>query len=218
MITVEDLRNDPRIKGLIERSRSNLVKLGYTEHGFRHVERVSRDAGMILKALGYPKRDVRLAELAGYMHDMGAAVNRVQHEQTGAIIAMQVLEEMGVPFDEILDVITAIGNHHEETGEPVTAITAALILADKIDVDRSRVVASDLAHDIHDRVNFAASSGRVEVDPEQRIITYHIETTTEISPVIEYFEIFTARMIIARKAANALGCSFQLWINNTRML
>ncbi len=218
MITVQILRENPRILALIERAKNNLVKLGYTEHGLRHVSNVSRDAGAILRELGYPERDVRLAEIAGFLHDMGAAINRNQHEQTGAILAMQVLEELGMPFDEVLDVATAIGNHHEETGEPVTEITAALILADKIDVHRSRVVQQDIAHDIHDRVNYAATSSKVEVDPEKKVIRYMIDIDTQIAPVMEYFEIFTDRMIIARKAANALGCVFQLWINNTRML
>lgn len=218
MITVDDLRKDPRIVALIDRARNNLVKLGYTDHGLRHVSNVSRDAGTILRTLNYPERDVRLAEIAGFLHDMGAAINRSQHEQTGALLAMDLLLDMGMDFDDVLDVATAIGNHHEETGEPVTDITAALILADKIDVHRSRVVQQDIAHDIHDRVNYAATSSEVKVDKDNMIISYRIDIDTGIAPVMEYFEIFTDRMIIARKAANALGCAFQLWINNTRML
>ncbi|MEO0192864.1 MAG: HD domain-containing protein [candidate division WOR-3 bacterium] len=218
MITVEDLKRDHRITMLISRAQEALVKLGYTEHGERHMSKVSEDAGKIMRNLGYPERDVGLAEIAGYLHDIGSAVNRNQHEQTGAILALTYLTGMGMPFQDALDVATAIGNHHEETGEPVTAITAAVILADKADVHRSRVVAYDIEHDIHDRVNFAATDSTIEVDPTARVISYRIEIDTEISPVMEYFEIFTPRIHIAERAARALSASFQVWINGMRML
>jgi len=218
MITVEDLKRDIRIAMLVSRAREALVKLGYTEHGDRHMSKVSEDAGRIMKELGYPERDVRLAEIAGYLHDTGSAINRVQHEQTGALLALRFLTEKGMPFEDALDVATAIGNHHEETGEPVTAITAAVILADKADVHRSRVVAYDIKNDIHDRVNFAATKSMIDVDAATRVISYRIEIDTEISPVMEYFEIFTPRIHIAERAARALSASFQVWINNTRML
>jgi metal-dependent HD superfamily phosphatase/phosphodiesterase len=218
MITVEDLKRDERIILLISRARDVLVKLGYTEHGDRHMSRVSEDAGRIMRELGYPERDVKLAEIAGYLHDIGSAINRVQHEQTGALIALGILTEKGMPFQDALDVATAIGNHHEETGEPVTPITAAVVLADKADVHRSRVISYDIKNDIHDRVNFAATESVIEVDPEARVISYRIEIDTQISPVMEYFEIFTPRIHIAERAARALSASFQLWINNTRML
>lgn len=218
MITVEDLKRDTRIAMLVSRAREVLVKLGYTEHGDRHMSKVSGDAGRIMRDLGYPERDVRLAEIAGYLHDIGSAINRVQHEQAGALLALFYLTEMGMSFQDALDVATAIGNHHEETGDPITPITAAVILADKADVHRSRVVAYDIKNDIHDRVNFAATQSTVEVDAAARVISYRIEIDTEISPVMEYFEIFTPRIHIAERAARALVASFQVWINNTRML
>jgi len=218
MITVEDLKKDERVALLISRARDVLVKLGYTEHGDRHMSRVSKDAGRIMRELGYPERDAVLAEIAGYLHDIGSAINRVQHEQTGALLALFYLTEMGMSFRDALDVATAIGNHHEETGEPVTEITAAVVLADKADVHRSRVLSYDIENDIHDRVNFAATESLIEVDPAARVISYRIEIDTEISPVMEYFEIFTPRIHIAQKAAKTLLASFQVWINNTRML
>jgi metal-dependent HD superfamily phosphatase/phosphodiesterase len=222
VITVEDLKKNPKVKALILKADKNLEKLGYTEHGERHVSWVSRNAGRIMRKLGYPERRAQLAEIAGYLHDIGNAVNRIGHESIGALLAKDILLEMGMPFEEILEVMAAIGNHHEESGYPVSDIAAALILADKADVHRTRVRPQNrtryaISMDIHDRVNYAATLSRIEIDPNSRIITYNIEIDIKISPVFEYFEIFLNRLLIARKAATVLNSELHLYINGLRM-
>ena len=217
-MTYKDLERDPQVVYLIKRGNENVLKLGYTEHGLRHAGWVARRAGLIMRKLGYPKRDVALAEIAGFLHDIGNVVNRQHHEETGALLAFQLLRERGMSFEDAVEVMVAIGHHHEENGDPVTPIAAALIIADKADVHRSRVVRGEIATDIHDRVNYAATHSEVEVDPSGPTIAYRIEIDVSIAPVIEYFEIFTGRMLIASRAARALGAAFQLWINGTRML
>jgi metal dependent phosphohydrolase len=188
IITVEDLKKNPKVKALILKADKNLEKLGYTEHGERHVSWVSKNAGRIMRKLGYPERRAQLAEIAGYLHDIGNVVNRIGHESIGALLAKDILLEMGMPFEEVLEVMAAIGNHHEESGYPVSDIAAALILADKADVHRTRVRPQNrtqhaISMDIHDRVNYAATLSRIEIDPNSRIITYNIEIDINISPV-----------------------------------
>jgi len=222
VITVEDLKKNPKVKALILKADKNLEKLGYTEHGERHVSWVSKNAGRIMRKLGYPERRAQLAEIAGYLHDIGNAVNRIGHESIGALLAKDILLEMGMPFEEVLEVMAAIGNHHEESGYPVSDIAAALILADKADVHRTRVRPQNrtqyaISTDIHDRVNYAATLSRIEIDPTSRIITYNIEIDINISPVFEYFEIFLNRLLIARKAAVVLNSELHLYINGLRM-
>jgi metal-dependent HD superfamily phosphatase/phosphodiesterase len=222
VITVEDLKKNPKVKALILKADKNLEKLGYTEHGERHVSWVSKNAGRIMRKLGYPERRAQLAEIAGYLHDIGNAVNRIGHESIGALLAKDILLEMGMPFEEVLEVMAAIGNHHEESGYPVSDIAAALILADKADVHRTRVRPQNRTRyainmDIHDRVNYAATLSRIEIDPTSRIITYNIEIDINISPVFEYFEIFLNRLLIARKAAVVLNSELHLYINGLRM-
>ena len=222
VITVEDLKKNPKVKALILKADKNLEKLGYTEHGERHVSWVSKNAGRIMRKLGYPERRAQLAEIAGYLHDIGNAVNRIGHESIGALLAKDILLEMGMPFEEVLEVMAAIGNHHEESGYPVSDIASALILADKADVHRTRVRPQNRTRyainmDIHDRVNYAATLSRIEIDPTSRIITYNIEIDINISPVFEYFEIFLNRLLIARKAAVVLNSELHLYINGLRM-
>lgn len=222
LITLEDVKKNSKVKILIDKADKNLESLGYTEHGHRHVSWVAKNAGRILRKLGYEERRAQLAEIAGYLHDIGNAINRVGHESTGALLAKDILLEMGMPFEEVVEIMAAIGNHHEESGYPVSDIAAALIIADKADVHRSRVRPQNrtpyaLSVDIHDRVNYASTLSRIEVDPSSRIITYNIEIDISISPVYEYFEIFLNRLIIARKAAVVLNSELHLYINGLRM-
>ncbi len=222
LIALEDVKKDPRVKALINKADKNLEALGYTEHGERHVSWVAKNAGRIMRKLGYPERRAQLAEVAGYLHDIGNAISRVNHENSGAILAKDILLDMGMPFEEVLEVMAAIGNHHEESGYPVSDIAAALIIADKADVHRTRVRPQNrtpyaLSADIHDRVNYASTLSRIEIDPSSRIITYNIEIDINISPVFEYFEIFLNRLIIARKAAVVLNSELHLYINGLRM-
>lgn len=218
-ITWRELLNDPEVRLHIELADKMLAALGYTEHGVRHVSWVAKRAGLILRKLGYEERMAELAEIAGLLHDIGNLVNREHHAQIGAVLAGNILRERGMDYREVLEVMAAIGNHHEEDGYPGTPICAALILADKADVHRSRVrPLMNIEEDIHDRVNYAATSSEIFVVPKQKIITYRIKIDTNIAPVVEYFEIFLSRMLIASKAAKALGCKFELYINETKMI
>ncbi len=218
-LRAQDLAKHPKILKLIESADAQLASLGYTEHGLRHTSWVSKRAGAILRALGYPQRMVELAEIAGLLHDIGNLINREAHAQTGAILAFQVLTELGLPFEEAVEIMRAIGNHHEEDGLPATPISAALILADKADVHRSRVrPIGDIRGDIHDRVNYAAISSKVVVKTHpERVIIYDLTIDTEIASVMEYFQIFLSRMLIAAKAAKVLDAKFELYINQTKM-
>ena len=181
--------------------------------------KVSNTAADILLALGYAERDVELARIAGYMHDMGNCVNRTDHAHTGAIMAMTILRDLGMEPAEIATVIAAIGNHDEKTGTAVDAVSAALILADKTDVRRNRVRGRDRTKfDIHDRVNFAAISSVLHMDREKRQITLDIQLDDEICSVLDYFEIFLERMLMCRRAAEMLGCSFKLKANGGKVL
>ncbi len=217
-ITLKEVKANPKVQMLIQKADDNLAALGYTEHGFRHLSVVARWAGGVLRELRFPERKAELAEIAGYLHDIGNVVNRDHHAQTGAMLAYGILTEMGMSLEEVVEVVRAIGNHHEEDGYPVSEIAAALILADKADVHRSRVrPIGDIRQDIHDRVNYAATDSRIEVDPDRRIIQYRIQIDTQIAPVMEYFQIFLDRMLIASKAAKVLGCEYELYVNGVKM-
>lgn len=218
-ILLEDVKKVPMVKAFIEIGNQHLGSLGFTEHSFRHAGLVASIAANILERLGYPQRDGELAAIAGYLHDLGNVITRYNHGQSGAYLAMQVLQELGMPWEEIALVIAAIGNHEEEYGQPVNNIAAALILADKSDVHRTRVRNPDVANfDIHDRVNYAAKHSFLRVEPGKRVITLELEIDTDISGVMEYFEIFLTRMVMCRRAAAALDSSFSLVINGTRLL
>ena len=218
-ILVEDIKSLPMVKTFIEVGNRHLGSLGYTEHSFRHAGLVANISENILDRLGFPKREGELAAIAGYLHDLGNVITRYNHGQTGAYLALQILQELGMPWEEIALIIAAIGNHEEEYGQPVNDIAAALILADKSDVHRSRVRNPDVVNfDIHDRVNYAVKHSFLRVEGGPRTVTLELEIDTEISRVMEYFEIFLTRMVMCRRAAAALDSSFSLVINDSKLL
>jgi len=217
-LTVEDIESNPEIRALIIQADRVLEKLGYTEHGIRHAKLVSRGAGQILTDLGYPPRTVELARIAGFLHDIGNVIHRDFHAQSSALISFWMLQRMEMPISEISLIVSAIGNHHEENGLPINEIAAAVILADKSDVHMSRVRNPNMIKfDIHDRVNYAARRSVVHVDRLAGVIQMEIEIDTSVSSVMEYFEIFLSRMVVSRKAAEALGTKFELIINNFKL-
>lgn len=219
MVTLKTLTKDPEVVALITEADRQLEVLGYTEHGQRHARLVAKNARMVLTALGREDRACELASIAGYLHDIGNVVNRDQHERISAVLAREVLLRLGAGYADTAQVMAAIGNHHEVGGNPVSEVSAALILADKADVHRSRVRNADLiSFDIHDRVNYAVRKSGLAVDRERRSITFDLVTDTSIAPVMEYFEIFLTRMIISRRAADFLGCHFALVINGTKLV
>lgn len=192
---------------------------GYTEHSHRHIGIVSKRAGDILKELGYPERTVELARIAGYLHDIGNAVNRVDHAHSGAILSFQILKEMGMSVEERTEIMMAIGNHDEKTGTAVSAISAALILADKSDVHRDRVINKNIStFDIHDRVNYAVTNAELKLDTENRKILLDLTIDNHICPVLDYFEIFMDRTMMSKYAAKYLKIWFELKINDTKLL
>ena len=218
-ITFEQIKNNEDIKTYITKADASLKALGYTEHSFAHVGKVSADAACILETLGYEPRTVELARIAGYLHDIGNLVNRVDHSQSGAVMAFRILDNIGMPADEIATVVTAIGNHDEGTGVPVNAVAAALIIADKCDVRRTRVRNSHPdSFDIHDRVNFSVEESSLRVDSASSSLTLELTIDRTISAVMDYFQIFLGRMQMAKKAAESLGLDFSLVINGQRLL
>lgn len=218
MITWKDVVNDPAVKTYIEKADESLLALGYTEHSFTHVGRVAALAGEILEKLGFSAREVELAKIAGYLHDIGNVVNRVDHAQSGAVMAFRILDRLGMEADEISTVITAIGNHDESTAFPVNPVAAALILADKTDVRYSRVRNTDTStFDIHDRVNYSVKKSEVAVVAGSHIELNLIIDTSECA-VMSYFEIFMNRMLLCRRAAEKLSLAFHLIINGQQIL
>ncbi len=218
-MTYEQIRADHAVKVYIAQADETLKALGFTEHSFAHVTLVAERAAYILDVLGYDNRTVELAKIAGYLHDIGNVVNRVDHSQSGAVMAFRILDRMDFPPEEIAAIISAIGNHDEGTGIPVNPIAAALIIADKSDVRRSRVRdAADVKVDIHDRVNYSVTYSDVLVNIEERTLTLALKVDTEVSPVMEYMEIFMKRMLMCRKAAEQLGLSFHLQINGQQLV
>ena len=220
MITYTQIKNDPAIKTYVKEADASLAALGYTEHSFAHVTRVAVTAGDILISLGYPERDAELARIAGYLHDIGNLVNRVDHSQSGAILAFRILDRMGMDPEEIAKIVAAIGNHDEGTGVPVSAIAAALIIADKSDVRRTRVRNKELINrnDIHDNVNYSVTESSLTVSEDKKSITLALKIDTSFSAVMDYFEIFLKRMILCRAAAEKLGLNFRLDINGQVLL
>lgn len=218
LLTFAQVREHPRARAFVRMADAALEQIGYTEHGERHVGLVARIAYNVLKRLGHPERECELAAIAGYLHDAGNAVNRENHAQTGAIMALHLLSELGMPDEEMLIIMGAIGNHHENDGEPVSAVAAAVIMADKSDVHRTRVRNPDMIKfDIHDRVNYAVEKSFLNVNEDEKLITLELTIDTAISQVMEYFEIFMTRMMASRKAALALGCQFHLTVNGNRL-
>jgi len=218
-LSLDFIREHPRVRLFIRMADASLEQIGYTEHGERHVSLVSRIAYNVLKRMGRPERMCELAGIAGMLHDIGNAVNRDHHAQTGAVMAMQLLKEFGMSDEEMLVVIAAIGNHHENDGDPVNDVAAALILADKSDVHRTRVRNPDtIKFDIHDRVNYAVEKSFLNVDEDQKHITLELTLDSATSHMMEYFEIFMTRMLASRKAAMHLGATFGLVVNGNRLV
>lgn len=216
---LEDVKKDKEVNVLVDNTERQLTELGYTEHGRRHIGIVSKIAGNILEELGYSEREIELARIAGYLHDIGNSINRMDHAHTGAILAYDILKRLGMPLEDAAEIMMAIGNHDENSGTAVSTVSAALILADKSDVHRSRVRNENLSRfDIHDRVNYAVEEAKVEVDTENKKIYLKLKIDTEICPVIKYFEIFLDRMLMCKKAASYLDVWFHLEINGAVLL
>ncbi len=219
MITLEDVKKNEELSELILGSQKQLNALGYTEHSTRHITIVSNRAGKILQVLGYPEERIELAKIAGYMHDIGNCINRIDHAHTGAILAYQILKEMGMDVQKRTEIMMAIGNHDEQTGTAVSDISAALILADKSDVHRDRVVNQNMStFDKHDKVNYAVTAADFSIDAEKRMATLNLTIDTKICPVLDYFEIFMERTMMSKYAAKYLHIWFELIINGTKLL
>ena len=218
-VTFHDVKNSPEIRTYITQADASLLALGFTEHSFAHVGKCAEVASHILTELGHSEREVELARIAAFMHDIGNVVNRVDHAQSGAVMAFRILDKMGMPPADVATVVTAIGNHDEHTAFPVNAVAAALILADKTDVRRSRVRNHDIStFDIHDRVNYAVEQSDVILDAPGKTITLALTINTEVCAVMDCFEIFLQRMVLCRKAAESLGLRFRLEINGQILL
>ena len=218
-MTYEEIKNNEEINTYIRQADLSLSALGYTEHSFAHVTLVAENAGYILQTLGYDERTVELAKIAGYLHDIGNLVNRVEHSQSGAIMAFRILDHLNFPPDEIGMIVSAIGNHDEGTGVPVSPLAAALILADKSDVRRNRVRNQDeVSLDIHDRVNYSVTKAELKINEAQTIIKLKLSVDTRYGSVMDYFEIFLQRMILCSKAAEKLGLQFKLIINEQQLI
>ena len=219
MITLEDVKNNEEVRELVLTSQRQLNVLGYTEHSLRHINIVSERAGKILQTLDYPEHRIELAKIAGYMHDIGNSVNRVDHAHTGAVLTYFILKDMGMDLKDRTEILMAIGNHDEQTGTAVSDISAALILADKSDVHRDRVVNTNMAtFDKHDRVNYAVTEANLNINKELRKITLDLKIDVKICPVLDYFEIFMERTMMSKYAAKYLKLWFELIINDTKLL
>jgi metal dependent phosphohydrolase len=219
MITFEDIKNNEAVRTYIAQADKSLIALGFTEHSFAHVTTVANTSKYILETLGYPAHDVELVQIAAYLHDIGNLVNRIEHSQSGAILAFRILDKMQMPAEDIALIATAIGNHDEGTGVAVNHIAAALILGDKTDVRRSRVRNQDFtSFDIHDRVNYSVKKSVVKINEEKTIIKLKLFLDNHFGSIMDYFEIFMDRMILCRKAAEKLGLEFKLIINEQQLI
>ncbi len=218
-MTPAQIKENEQIRTYIQRADDTLAAMGFTEHSYAHVTRVAHFAEKVLTELGYPKRTCELAWIAGYMHDIGNVINRIDHAQSGAVMAFRILDKLGMDADEIATVCSAIGNHDESTAYPVNPVAAAQILADKTDVRRTRVRTKDpAAFDIHDRVNYAVEKASTRLVDDNSAVLLSLVIDTDISPVIDYFEIFMDRMLLCRRAAEKLGLSFRLEVNGQMVL
>ena len=219
MLTYKQVTSNEAIKTYITRADESLVALGYTEHSFAHVMHVAETAGYILSTMDFDEHSVELGKIAGYLHDIGNLVNRKEHSQSGAIMAWSILHDMKCDSADIATIITAIGNHDEGTGVPVNPVAAALILADKADVRRSRVRNADIdTFDKHDRVNYSVQKSQLKINDDKTEVSLRLTIDTQYSSVMDYFEIFMERMILCRKAAEKLGLQFKLIINDQQLI
>ena len=218
-MTYQDIKNNAEVCALLEKGNQNLGVLGFTDHSEAHCALVAERAAYILRKLGYSDHEEELARIAGFMHDIGNAINRTHHAELGALLANDILKQTDMPMADRIAVIAAIGQHDESTGRSMDPISAALILADKTDVRRNRVRTKDEAHfDIHDRVNYAVTGTSVKVDPEKKIIALNLQVDDDICTMYEYFDIFLNRMLMCRGAAEMLGCQFRLTVNGGKVL
>lgn len=218
-MTFQEIAANETIRAYIQKADESLVALGYTEHSFAHVTHVAQTARYILETLGYDAHTVELAQIAGYLHDIGNLVNRAEHSQSGAVMAFRILDRMDMPAADIATIVAAIGNHDEGTGVPVNAIAAALILTDKSDVRRSRVRNPEKkTFDIHDRVNYSVEKSLLKINREHSLIKLKLSVDTHYGSVMDYFEIFLERMVLCRKAAEKLGLQFKLMINEQSLI
>ena len=218
MITFEEIKHNEKIRAFIKEAYNSLNNIGFTEHGFAHVGLVAERASYILRELGYPERDIELVKIASFMHDIGNIVNRRDHAQSGALIAFRLLDNMGMDADELAKIVSAIGNHDESTGGAVNPIASALILGDKTDVRRSRVSETDMnKFDVHDRVNYSVIRSDLLFNKSRTELTLSLEIDTEISSVMDYFEIFLERMVMCKQACNYLGITFALTVNGQKI-
>ena len=219
MLTYDEITKNEAIRTYILRADESLAALGFTEHSFAHVAHVAETAGYLLHTLGYDERTVELAKIAGYLHDIGNLVNRKDHAHTGAVMAWSILNDMECDASELATIVTAIGNHDESTGVPVNIVAAAMILADKADVRRSRVRNTEIStFDIHDRVNYSVKNSALKINEEKTIVKLKLTIDTKYGSVMDYFEIFMTRMILCRKAAEKLGLQFKLIINEQQLI
>lgn len=221
MLSYAEIKADPQVRTYIKKADEAMAAIGFTEHGFAHVTRVAAEAKIILAARGYSEHDQELAQIAGYLHDIGNVVNRIDHAQSGAIMAFRILDRLGFDPEDIAVIVSAIGNHDESTAYPVNPVAAALILSDKTDVRRTRVRdqrAAATSSDIHDRVNYAVEKARTTLSEDGLSIIQNLTIDTGICAVMDYFEIFLTRMLLCRKAAEKLGMRFRLVINNQELL
>ena len=218
-MTFDEIKNNEAINTYIRKADQTLSELGFTEHNFAHVGIVAENASYIMETLGYSEREVELVKIAAYLHDIGNLVNRVDHSQSGAVMAFRILDNLHMPAEEICDIVAAIGNHDEGTGRPISPMAAALILADKSDVRRSRVRNNDPAtFDIHDRVNYSVKKAELKINENHTLIKLKLSVDTRYGSVMDYFEIFMNRMVLCRKAAERLGLQFKLMINEQQLI
>ena len=219
MVTLDDVRHNEAINTYIKKADESLVALGFTEHSFAHVGMVAANAKYIMETMGYPAREVELVQIAAWLNDIGNLVNRIEHSQSGAVMAFRILDKLGMDPGELSEIVTAIGNHDEGTGRPVSPMAAALILADKSDVRRSRVRNRDESNfDIHDRVNYSVRKSELKINESHTLIKLKLSVDTHYGSVMDYFEIFMERMILCRKAAERLGLQFKLIINEQQLI
>ena len=218
-VTYEDVRKSEEIRTYIKQADESLKAIGYTEHSFAHCTKVAKVAGDLLEKLGFDAHELELARIAGFMHDIGNVVNRIDHAQSGAMMAFRILDKMGMPPEDVATVITAIGNHDEQTAAAVNAVAAALIIADKTDVRRSRVREKErAAFDIHDRVNYAVTESKLKIEKDRSVIALNLQVDEKICSMYDYFEIFLGRMMLCRKSAEILGTTFKLTVNGRKVL
>lgn len=213
MLTLQDVKQNEDIKAMIRAGNRYLESMGFTDHGPRHVGYVSRTASGILRSLGYSPREVELAAIAGWVHDVGNSVNRHDHGPNGAIMLLPILRDAGMDMNDVMEIITAVGNHEEQSGFVSSAVSAALVLGDKSDAHKTRVRGGKPdPNDIHDRVNFSIQENQVTVDRQARVIRHEL-TMDRSSSVMEYIQIYLSRIVMCEKAAAFLHCSFELVIN-----